>query len=157
MKKSDGERLKNECVLSLKNLKERAQRLPRVLGLGQLGEHQTQCPSRGINTRHRPQHPASPAVKAAHGARNNSPGKDWTWGHAGKASLTGPAGDRRTRQPRSGSSLQHSRKQTGVSPLLRKRAGRISQALTSVTGEETSDRDGNLQMTTETKHKLAST
>lgn len=75
-----------------------------------------------------------------------------------KASLTGllhigASGFRRTRQPRSGSSLQLSLKQTGVSPLLRKQAGHISQALTSVTQEETSDPRGNLQMATETKHK----
>lgn len=132
---------------------------PRFWAWASWTEARRRCPNQGINTRHcAPASCVSHTVEAAHRARGKiHPRKDWTWDHAGKASLTGPAGDRRTRKPRSGSSLQHSHKQTGVSPLLRKWARHISQALTSVTGEETSDRDSDLQMTTETKHKPAST
>lgn len=153
------QRLKNECVLSFEKPQGKSSVPHPGSGPGPAGRK----PDAGVQTGELTLVTVPRILRLPHSWSSTQskgkihPRKDWTWDHAGKASLTGPAGDRRTRKPRSGSSLQHSHKQTGVSPLLRKWARHISQALTSVTGEETSDRDSDLQMTTETKHKPAST
>lgn len=145
------------CFMFKKTSRKELSASPRFWAWASWMKTRLRCPSHGINTRRCPPHPASPTQLKQHTEPGEMrPRKDWTWAHAGKASLSGPAGDR-TRKPRSGSSLQHGHKQSGASPLLRKQAGRISQALTSVTGEETSDRDDNWQMTTETKQEPAST
>lgn len=101
-------------------------------------------------------------VKAAHRAMRKFTQKRPNWGHVGQVSLTGlvhTMGQRGTGE-QGGHALAHpssSQTQTGVSPLPRKQARHISQALTSVTREETSYPDSNLQMTTETKHEPEST
>lgn len=94
-------------------------------------------------------------VSAPNSQRENAP-RQALPGTVVKASLTGlphrgASGFRRTRS-HTGSSLQLSQTRTGQ-PTPAETGWHTSQALTSVTQEETSHPGGHLQMATETKHK----